>query len=172
MDSAILARKISIAREILAVVSVVLVCVGAVAEPNDFPSALNGEWDLIPESSDEVPKSSDFFSSAPESVIARDRWKILTATKVRFDADEEAIGVHYDDAHYDDIILGRTDLAGWKIHVSVRSKRLVVHSSKAGVTGKEVIELKSDGDILEVRVTIGGLTQTLSATRRFRRTRD
>lgn len=157
---------------VLSTAWVAAVCVGMASEALRFPAALEGEWELVPESSDEVPTSSVLFDSDPESVLARDRWRILTAKRVRFDAGEEAIGMHYNDTHYVDVILGRVEFGGWKVNASVRSNRLVVRSSRAGVRGKETIELKSDGSTIEIKVFIDGLRKTLSATRTFRRAKQ
>ena len=149
---------------------VVLIAMVPAARAAEIPAALTGAWELDVSKSDELPEDSIVFDSAPASVLARDRWKVLGAETLRIDGESDAIGIQYDGSHYDDVMLGELETGGWTVQASVaRRDRLVVRSRRAGVTGVERYSVTESGNLLKIRISIKGLAELVAVTRTFRR---
>ncbi len=98
--------------------------------------------------------------------FAAQDFPVISADRISIEQDDESIGISYGDGQHRDLIWGLQKRASWKIDAGWERGRLIVQSMTSHTSGIERYQLRSDGEILLVEITIrtGGERKHLRRT--------
>lgn len=130
---------------------------------------LNGEWHLLPGSSDPPPSSRRLRERGSRLAFITQDFPILRARELRIEQSRDSMGVRYDGADYRDVSWGTRTRGLWEVRTGWNEGNLVIVSKAKDADAREIITLSADGRQLQVDVRIESRGDDISLIRTFQR---
>ena len=146
-------------------------CAGTPLEYTPEPGFnLSGNWELVPELSDETPPRSRLRSRGSMIAFITQDFPVLRAERMHIEQNRDSMGVEYDGREYRDVSWGVRQRGLWEVQAGWLEGNLVIVSEAPDGAAREKFVLSPDGQMLTIDIRVSSGSEDLSVTRIFSRT--
>jgi hypothetical protein len=155
-------------------VAAVLLAAGCAGTPLDYAPQpgfnLTGNWELVPELSDQAPTRSRLRSRGSMIAFVTQDFPVLRAQRMHIEQNRDSMGVEYDGREYRDVSWGVRQRGLWEVEAGWLEGNLVILSEAPDGEAQETFALSPDGQMLTIDIRVSSGSENFAVTRIFSRT--